>query len=82
MAKFTVSIKPYCNLTKSLFVVLDPTVGSVNCSLFLKNLKNHFCDLTWLLEKNFVKHIESLPQRLSKKFIGENSSITDIAIKN
>ena len=33
-------------------------------------------------KKNFVKHIENLPQHLSKKFMGDNSSITDIALRN
>ena len=33
-------------------------------------------------EKNFIKHIENLPQHLSEKFIGDNLSITDIALKN
>ena len=46
MAKFTVSIKSCCNL-KNLFVVFNPTAESVNCSLFLKNLEKHFCDLTY-----------------------------------
>ena len=36
------------------------------------------CDL----QKNFVKRIENLPQHLSEKFIGDNLSITDIALKN
>ena len=31
------------------------------------------------LKKNFVKHIENLPQYLSEKFIRDNLSITDIA---
>ena len=35
-----------------------------------------------LQEKNFVKHIENLSQRLSEKFIGDNLSITDIALRN
>ena len=45
MAKFTVSTKSFCNLKNlSLF---NPTAESVNCSLFLKNLEKHFCDLTY-----------------------------------
>ena len=35
------------------------------------------CDL----QKNFVKRIKNLSQHLSEKFIGDNISITDIAIK-
>ena len=65
---------------KSLFVLFNATAESVNCSLFLKNLEKHFCN--WLAKKNFVKHIKNLPQRLSEKFIGENLSITDIALRN
>ena len=65
---------------KFLFVLFNPTAESVNCSL-LKNLEKHFCDLTYK-KKNFIKHIENLPQHLSKKFIGDNLSITDIALKN
>ena len=33
-------------------------------------------------KKNFVKHIENLPQHLSEKFIGDSLSITDIALRN
>ena len=47
MAKFTVSIKSCCNLSKSLFVVFNPSAESVNYSLFLKNLEKHFCDLSY-----------------------------------
>ena len=48
----------------------------MNCSLSLKNVKTHFCNVT--CETSFVKTIENLPQRLSEKFIGDNLSITDI----
>ena len=65
---------------KFLFVLFNPTAESVNCSLFLKNLENHFCDLTYK-KKKYIKHIENLPQHLSEKFIGDNLSITDIALK-
>ena len=34
------------------------------------------------LQKNFVKHIEKLLQHLSEKFIGDNLSITNIALRN
>ena len=66
---------------KFLFVVFNPTAESVNCSFFLKNLGKHFRDLTYK-KKNFVKHIENLPQRLSEKFVGDNLSITDVASRN
>ena len=66
---------------KSLFVSFEPTAKSMNCSLFLKNLEKHFYDLAYK-KKSFVKHIENLPQHLSEKFIGDNLSITDIALRN
>ena len=65
------------------FVLLNVTAESVNCSLFLKNLEKTFlqiCNLTY--KKNLVKRIENLPQHLSEKFIGDNLSITDIALRN
>ena len=61
--------------------MFNPTAESVNCSLFFKNLEKHFRDLTYK-KKNFVKHTENLPQHLSEKFIGDNLSITDIALRN
>ena len=83
---------------KSLFVLFNPTAEPVNCSIFLKNQKKHLCDLTYkkktssnnrktllrfdLQKKNFIKHIQNLPQHVSEKFIGDNLSITDIALKN
>ena len=39
-------------------------------------------DLQKKKKKNFVKHIENLPQDLLVKFIGDNSSITDISLRN
>ena len=38
------------------------------------------CNLT--CKKNFDKVIENSPQHLSEKFISDNLSITDIALKN
>ena len=64
-----------------LFVLFNLTAESVNCSLFLKNLEKTFLQFA-LQKKNFVKHIENLPQHLSEKFIGDNLSITDIALRN
>ena len=69
-----------CNLKTSLFVLFNATAESVNCSLFLKNLGTHFCNVT--CKKNFVKRIANLLQHLSEKFIGDKLSITDIALKN
>ena len=63
------------------FVWLNFTAESVNCSLFLKNLEKTFLQFD-LQKKNFVKHIENLPQHLSEKFIGDNLSIIDIALRN
>ena len=34
------------------------------------------------LQKHFVKHVKNLSQHLSEKFIGDNLSITDIALKH
>ena len=64
----------------SFFVLFNATAESVNCSLFLKNLETHFCNVT--CKKDFVKRIENLSQHLSEKFIGDNLSITGIALKN
>ena len=36
----------YCNLKTSLFLLFNATVHSENCSLFLKNLEKHFCNVT------------------------------------
>ena len=79
LKKYTVFLKSCCNLKTSLFVLFDAMAESMNCSL-LKNLETHFCNV--ICKKNFVKIIESLPQQLSEKFIGDNLSITDIALKN
>ena len=62
-------------------LLLDFTAESANCSLFLKNLEKTFLKFD-LQNKNFVKHIENLSQHLSEKFIGDNLSITDIALRN
>ena len=78
--KHTVFLKCCCNLKTSVIVLFNATAESVNGPLFLKNLETQFCNVT--CKKNFVKHIENLPQHLSKKFIGDNLSITDIALKN
>ena len=58
--KYTVFIKSCCNLITSLFLLLIATAESVSCSLFLKNLEK--TALQFDLQKNFVKHIENLPQ--------------------
>ena len=72
--------KVLLQLKTSLFLLFNASAESMNCSVFLKNLETHFCNVT--TKKNFVKIIEILPQHLSKKFIGENLSITDVALKN
>ena len=61
------------------FVWLNFTAGSVNCSLFVKNLEKTFLQYDFP-KKIFVKHIENL--HLSEKFIGDNLSIIDIALRN
>ena len=68
-------------LENYFFILLNFTAESVICSLFLKNLEKTFLQFD-LQNKNFVKHIKNLPQHLSEKCIGDNLSITDIALKN
>ena len=68
-------------LKNYLFVLFNFTAESVNCSLFLKNLEKTLLQFD-LQKKNFIKHIENLPQDLSEKFIGDSLSITDIALRN
>ena len=68
-------------LNNYFFVRLDFTAESANWSLFLKSLEKTFLKFD-LQNKNFVKHIENLSQHLSEKFIGDNLSITDIALRN
>ena len=63
------------------FVWLNFTAESVNCFLFLKNLEKTFLQFD-LQKKNFVKHIENLPQHLSEKIIGDNLSVIDIDLRN
>ena len=76
----TVFLKCYCSLKTSLFVLFNATAESVNCCFFLKNVETHFCNV--ICKKNFVKYFENLLQHVSEKFIGDNLSITDIALKN
>ena len=47
---------------------------------FLEKSRKTYLQL--FTEQNFVQHIENLPQHLSEKFIGDNLSITDIALRN
>ena len=78
--KYSVLLKCCYSLKTSLFVLCNAAAEFVNCSVFLKILETHFCNVT--CKKNFFKRIENLPQHLSKKFIGDNLSITGIALKN
>ena len=80
MEKIHCALKVLLLVKTSLFVLFNAAAESVNCSLFLKNLETHFCDVT--CKKNFVKRIKNLSQHLSEKFIGDNLLITDIALKN
>ena len=73
------SIKTVVILKNYFFVLLNFTAESVNF-FFEKSKKNIFA--IRLTKKNFVTHIENLPQQLLEKFIGDNSSITDIASRN
>ena len=49
---------------KSLLILFYTTAETANCYL-LKTLGKHFCNLIYKKQKNFVKHIENLPQHLS-----------------
>ena len=62
------------------FVWLNFTAESVNCSLFPKNAEKNI--LQFDLQKKLRQNIENLPQQLSEKFIGDNLSIIDVALKN
>ena len=63
-------------ILKNYFLVwLNFTAESANCSLLLKYLEKTFLQFD-LQKKNFVKHIENLPQHLSEKFIGDDLSIS------
>ena len=48
---------------------------------FLEKSRKTFLQFD-LQKKNFAKHIKNLPQHLLEKLIGDNLSITDIALKN
>ena len=48
-------------------------------SFFEKSIKTFF---QFHLQKSFVKRIENLLLQLSKKFIGDNLSITDISSRS
>ena len=63
------------------FVWLNFTAESVNCSLFFEKSRKNIFTIR-LTKKNFVKHIENLPQHLSEKFIGDTLSIIDFALRN
>ena len=80
MEKTRCSLRLVVIFKNYFFVWLNFTAESVICSL-LKNLVKTFLQFD-LQTKNFVKHIENLPQHLSEKFIGDNLSIIDIALRN
>ena len=75
MEKTRCPLRLVVNFKNYFFVWLNSTAESVNCSLFLKNAEKTFLQFH-IQTKNFVKHIENLPQHLSEKFIGDNSSIS------
>ena len=61
-----------------IFFLVNATAESVNCSLFSNNLQKHFCYLTY--KKNFLKHIENLPQHLSAIIYRLPTSLQEIEI--
>ena len=76
LLKFVVILKNY------FFVLFNFTAESVNCSLFLKNLKITFLqfDIQKKTTSNTLKIYRNI--NLSEKFIGDNLLIADIALKN
>ena len=80
MRKYTVFVKSCCNLTKSLFVLFDAAAESMNCSLFLKNLKKRFCNND--SQKKLRQAYRKFTVTFIGKFSGNNLSITDIALRN
>ena len=80
MEKIQCPFKTCQHLKKSLFVLLNVTADSVNCSLFSKNLEKHFCNSTY--KKKLRQTHKNLPQHLLEKFISDNLSITDNALRN
>ena len=89
MKKYAVSIKSCYNFKKILLVLFNATAESVNC-LPLKNRRKSFRNSTY--KKNLSNTLKIywksyllksyLPQHLLEKFIGDNLSITDIALSN
>ena len=83
MEKTRCSLRLVVSFKNYFFVWLNFTAESVNRSLFLKKLEKTFLQFDLgLQQKNFVKLIENLTQHLSEKFIGDNLSIIDIALRN
>ena len=67
-------------LKNHFFILLNFTAESVSCSLFSKNLEKIFLQLFGLQKKNFVKHIETLPQHLSEIIYRLPISLQEIEI--
>ena len=62
---------------KNYFPVwLNFTAESVNCSFFFEKSRKNIFAIRLTKKKDFVQHIETLPQHLSEKFIGDNLSIS------
>ena len=62
----------------SILNLLNATAESVNCSLIMKKLEKHFCNLTY--KEYFLRHIENLPQHLSAIIYRLTISLKLIAI--
>ena len=79
--KYTVSIKSCCKF-KKISQCFVKCYGRVRELLsYLENPRKIFL-LFDLQKKNFVKHIENLSQHLPKVIMGNNVSITDIALRH
>ena len=83
MEKNATSIKTCCN-SKKISVCFAKCHNRVRELLsFLKNLEKRFCNSTSKKKLSQIGlYVKNLQQHLSKKFIGDNSSITDIALRN
>ena len=81
MEKTRCSLRLVVIFKNYFFVWLNFTAGSVNCSLFLKNLEKTF--LQFDLQKKTASDTSKIYRNIYRKnFIGDNLSIIDIALKN
>ena len=81
--KHTVSIKSCCNFKKYIFVLLNATAESLNCSVFLKNVKKKFLQFDVQKKKiSPLELIEKLPQHLSQNFSAMIRRLSILLVRN